>query len=87
MGSLLKEGDNPWDPWYDKCFGFIVRAESEAEARAIANSNAWEENSGEFLGVEIAKTRTPWLDENYSTCIELTADGEAGIIMQDIASA
>ena len=25
----LIEGDNPWDPWYDKAFGFVVRAETE----------------------------------------------------------
>lgn len=26
----LDENDNPWWPWYDKAFGFVVRAETEA---------------------------------------------------------
>ena len=83
----LKDGDNPWEPWYDKSFGFIVRAETEAEARKIANENAGYENRGEFLSNKTSNTKTPWLDEKYSTCIELTGDGEAGVIMEDFARA
>ena len=40
-----------------------------------------------FLNSKTANTKTPWLDENYSTCIELTGDGEAGMIMEDFARA
>ena len=83
----LKDNDNPWEPWYDKSFGFIVRAENEAEARKIANENAGDENRGEFLNSKTANTKTPWLDEKYSTCIELVGDGDAGMIMQDFARA
>lgn len=88
----LKDRDNPWNPWYDKSFGFIVRAETEAEARKIANENAGDENRGdenrgEFLNSKTANTKTPWLDKNYSTCIELTGNGEAGMIMEDFARA
>jgi hypothetical protein len=83
----LKDGDNPLDPGYDKSFGFIVRAETEAEARKIASENAGDENRGEFLRIKIANTKTPWLDEKYSTCIELTSEGEAGLIMGDFAYA
>ena len=75
---IFKENDNPWKPWYDKSFGFIVRAETEAEARKYADENAGNENSG---------TKTPWLDEKYSTCVELNSNGEAGMIMKDFASA
>ena len=25
-----------WDPWYDKAFGFVVRAETEGQARKFA---------------------------------------------------
>ena len=31
----LHLNDYPWDPWYDKNFGFIIRAENEKEAREI----------------------------------------------------
>jgi hypothetical protein len=82
-----RDNDNPWYPWYDKIFGFIIKAETEAEARNIANENAGNENNGTFLGYKIANTNTPWLDSKYSTCIELTNDGKAGIIMQDFAQA
>lgn len=26
-----------WDPWFDKIFGFVVRAETETEARTLAD--------------------------------------------------
>ena len=29
----LNKGDDPWNPWYDKCFGMIIRAKTEEEAR------------------------------------------------------
>jgi len=31
--------DNPWEPWYDKAFGFVVRAKTEAIARQLANAD------------------------------------------------
>lgn len=60
-----------WSPWYDKAFGFVVRAESETEARALAAKVAGDEG-------EVA-----WTDKGSSTCIELTADGEAGVVIRD----
>ena len=83
----LTEGDNPWDPWYDKAFGFIVSASSEQDARLIAHENAGDENRGRFLCKEIPKTTSPWLDEKYSTCVELEPLQEGGMIMQDFRSA
>ena len=83
----LKNNDNPWEPWYDKSFGFIVRAETEAEARKYADENAGDENRGEFLSTKTANTTSPWIDEKYSTCVELSGNGEAGMIMQDFARA
>lgn len=44
----LDENDNPWKPWYDKNFGFIIRAKTEKEAREIADENAADENRGGF---------------------------------------
>lgn len=84
----LLDADNPWKPWYDKSFGFVVRAETETSARTFADEKAGDENRGSFLGKQIAKTSNPWLDPRYSTCIPLTPDhGPTGVIMQDFASA
>jgi hypothetical protein len=77
----LKSGDNPWNPWYDKTFGFVIRAETEEQARNMANKNAGDENRGGFLGEKIANTTTPWLDPHYSTCTELQNDSESKIIL------
>ena len=82
----LVVGDYPWSPWYDKAFGFVVRAETEVEARQFAHDNAGDENSGMFLGKQTAATRQPWLDPKYSTCVKLTADGEPGVILRDFAA-
>ena len=83
----LKNNDNPWEPWYDKAFGFVVRAETEEEARALAHAYAGEENSGTFLGDKIADTTNPWLDATYSTCVELRPAGSAEVVMMDFQSA
>lgn len=83
----LPLGDDPWDPWYDKCFGFVVRAETESDARRIAQANAGDESRGEFLSKKIANTTEPWLDEKYTTCTELCSSGGEGIIMEDVHAA
>ena len=68
-----------WSPWYDKAFGFIVRAETEAMARIIADESAGNENDNAVL---------PWLDPSQSSCTELTPDGGAeGLVMMDFAQA
>ena len=86
----LPEGDNPWEPWYDKVFGFVVRAENEIEARRFADEKAGDENRGEFLAAKIANTKNPWLDSSYSTCVSLfigslgsESDEPDGVILKD----
>jgi len=81
------EDNNPWEPWYDKSLGFVVREETEDQARQFAHANAGDENRGMFLGWQISNTKTPWLDAKYSTCEELTAEGDPGVIMQDFRAA
>ncbi|MCP5004957.1 MAG: hypothetical protein GY941_13635 [Planctomycetes bacterium] len=71
----LQNNDNPWVPWYDRAFGHVVRAETEEDARKIAHENAGFENQREFM--------QPWKDQKYSTCVELSADGEHGLILTD----
>lgn len=86
-GYEFPVGDNPWKPWYDKAFGFVVRAETEEDARKWAHEEAGDENRGEFMRGKTANTTTPWLDPKYSTCVELSGDGPLGVVMRDFASA
>ena len=85
---LLRPVDSdsgPWDPWYDRVFGFVIRAETPGEARAIAQAGGGSETYS-WKGRE--KVSVPaWTDSRFSTCEELTADGEPGIIIKDLASA
>lgn len=85
--EVLLKNDNPWEPWYDKAFGFVIRAETPDRARQIAHENAGDENRGEFAGRPRANTKTPWLDKKYSTCEELKEGGEEELIVRDFASA
>ncbi len=95
----LNKDDNPWDPWYDKCFGFVIKAGSVASARVIADGNAGDENRGEFQGQKTADTIAPWLSDQYSTCEELLpstaplqmrrkplSDNGSGIVITDFRS-
>lgn len=60
--TQLPDGDDPWEPWYDKCFGFVICADTEARARAIADENACDENDGDsfqsLAGAEILHLST-----------------------------
>lgn len=71
--------DSPWDPWYDKCFGFVIRAMTDFDARHIADANAGHEN--DFWSIH------PWLDENMSTCIKIDDTMGAGLIIKDVQKA
>lgn len=85
--EYLHEGDDPWDPWFDKVFGFVVRADTEENARRLANEQAGDENRGEFMNQTIAQTKTPWLEEKYSTCVEINSYGKEEVILRDLRSA
>lgn len=81
-----KEGDNPWRPWYDKAFGFVIIAENEEEARKIANENGGDE-TGKISNMVYRTGGNPWLSDEYSTCVELTAEHGKGVVIRDFASA
>lgn len=66
-----------WIPWYDKVFGFVVRASNEEEARIIAADLAGDED----------RDINPWLYSKYATCEELLPEGKAGPILIDTRSA
>lgn len=78
LEPITKGNGSAWEPWYDKAFGMIVRAETEDAARSIANNNGGDENRD---------GRTPWLDNKQSSCVELSSDGPEEMILQDFASA
>jgi hypothetical protein len=73
--------DHPaWEPWCDKAFGFVARATDEAHARRLAQAKGGDETG--------YKDAVPaWTDPSMSTCVELTVEGEAGVIIQDFARA
>lgn len=82
---LLKarEQTNAWKPWYDKAFGFVVRAETEDQARAFAQKEGGDEVRDYRAGKEVPA----WTDPNLSTCEELIAAGEPGVVLRDFAAA
>ena len=85
----LEASDNPWEPWYDKCFGFVVLARNEKDARTIAHQNGADENSGvrrwiEGKAVPSANTTAPWRDPKYTSCKPLSAAKfKRGVIIRD----
>jgi hypothetical protein len=76
-----------WKPWYDKTFGYVLRAEDEKTAREMADKEAGDENRGEFMMEVTSTEKHPWLNPEYSICVELTNEGEAEIIITDHRSA
>jgi hypothetical protein len=73
--------DHPaWEPWYDKAFGFVVRAPDEATARQMAQGAGGDE-------VGYTNTIPAWTEADMTTCVELTADGPAEVIIGDLRMA
>ena len=72
-----------WQPWYDKAFDFIVRAETSEEARVMADAGAGGENAYDF---RTKTTLHPWLDPTQSTCEILPPEGPS-IVMRDFHAA
>lgn len=70
----INGNEKPWIPWYDKAFGFVVRADTEFAARKIAS---------EFSGDE---GKTAWLSESLSQCAELHSEGQEGLIIREFAA-
>ncbi len=77
-----KEASGPWHPWYDKAFGFVIRAKTEEAARKLADQNAGDENRDYDDSAP-----HPWLLETYSTCDELAKPGPEELILRDFAAA
>jgi hypothetical protein len=72
MRENLPRDDNPWNGHYYVADGFVVRAIDELQARSMAQ---------QFHGDEATLGRPVWTEERYTTCVELTTDGEASVLL------
>jgi hypothetical protein len=72
-------GKGPW-AGYDVAEGFVIRAETEAQARRMA-----QEHGGDECSWWPARHPT-WLNEELTTCTPLAEDGEAGVILRDFSA-
>lgn len=66
-----------WEPWYDKAFGFVVCAETEAAARALVTRSTEAGDEGDGV----------WSDPKETTCVELVAEEGERIVMRDFYAA
>lgn len=74
----LPKDDNPWEPWFNKIFSFVIRAETEDRARQLAQESAADEGNPLEEG-----SKTAWLDQKYSDCTELLSEGSREVILHD----
>ena len=85
-GDVLERKRHPWTPWFDKVFGLVVRASSEAEARTLAQERAGDEGLGlyrTFGASEEEIADEVWLDPAYTACEELAHAGPTAVILVD----
>ena len=70
----IDEGVEPWYPWMEhRTFGFVIRAKDESAACVLAATHAMDEGP------------RAWLSAQFSTCVELPADGAAEVVMDSYA--
>ncbi len=55
--DVLARGAHPCEPPFDKVFGLVIRAETGAAARALAQSQAGNEGLGVYRRSDSRKTR------------------------------
>lgn len=60
--------------YYDTARGFVVRAATQDDARQLADQEGWDETDA---------IHHPWLIPELTSCVELTAAGEPGVILAD----
>jgi hypothetical protein len=64
--------------------GVLVRAETEAEARRLAQTKAGNEGQGIYLGLGLSEDEVAedvWLAPEWTDCAVLTGAGEPGVIL------
>jgi hypothetical protein len=85
--DVLSRRAHPWTPSWDKVFGIVIRAATEEIARALAQSRAGNEGAGVYkkLGAsEDELAENVWLDPEWTTCEELSTEGESSVILVDV---
>lgn len=60
---------------WDTAYGFVVRAETEAEARLLADAARRAQGSSPGEG-------EAWLNPDLTTCEELSTEGAAGVVIE-----
>ena len=84
--DVLTRPMHPWTPTFDKVMGVVVRAADEGRARALAQSQAGDEGLGVYVRFGLPEDQLApdvWLNPDWTNCDELTAEGEAGVILVD----
>lgn len=80
--------ENPWKPWYNKAFGFVIKAKNEEIARKIAQENSGDETTKHKGEQNFSYDNPVWTEEKYATCIPIEEyDGKLPVIMRDYARA
>jgi hypothetical protein len=82
--DVLGRPAHPWTPPWDKTMGVLVRAETDAEARRLAQTKAGSEGLGIYRAFGLDEdelAENVWLTSEWTTCDELTAGGEPGVIL------
>lgn len=76
------------DPWHDRwdaggtVYSMLIAAETEQQARQIANKSAGAENIVLVLPTDATWKPTPWLDPDLSTCREIAIE-QPGVMMRN----
>jgi hypothetical protein len=84
--DVLAREVHPWEPPFEKVFGLVIRAATEAAARALAQSQAGQEGLGiyrQFGLEEDEAAANVWIDSAWTSCDELEPGGEAGVVLVD----
>lgn len=81
---LLK---NKSERYWGKAMAFVVRAETEEQARSLASAGHgyealdWDSDDEDDQGMP---TNHFWEKPENASCIELLPEGEAGVIIRDL---
>lgn len=79
---ILKTRKQPFP--YDRVFGFIIRANTEEEARSFAAPESGMEDG--WMSKEERQTSSVWLDASRTTCSEIASgvSGKVGVVIRDL---
>jgi hypothetical protein len=82
--DVLERPTHPWTPPFEKTMGVLVRAETEADARILAQTKAGNEGRGIYSSLGLSEDEVAadvWLAPAWTTCEVLTAEGDSGAIL------